>query len=463
MKQNDELREFIQKYAEDISPKGKWKQVIFFLGSYIPQKKLKNASAAYANMTDNEEPLLLIDCTLLGSAKEGLLLTTSHLYYNVSLKLDSKPEQGQIPISEISSIFFENVKRKEIGKISFTGTLLYINSKPFAYLLFSSENETKLLNDIFGKLNSAVHTDTTLASRQKPVWAFDGEELIHELSSKEVRVYSPDINTEYCSLFITNARIVKITPNNAQVRAAYTYSPELFFNHIELIEVINIIIKDEGFGKSTLKLELFGGAQALFTAKTGIIKELDKYLKEALKKVIPVVLLEDPDEEFLFKEPDKSSYFNAFCTEEFWAKIIGSTQLKARFCITNKRILYYRIDNIAALSDTSLKYALRKPILSQISLPLSCIKAVIKENKNLSGSTHLHLNCVPLGIFCQSLSIPATDDKVNEIQYDTAMNKDANGMYIARFSQLERYKKQQSQEIAEILSRLLPDIYVKQI
>lgn len=55
---------------------------LYFLGG-IPQVKLQNARYCYANYAPTREtPLLLIDTTLLGSGKRGVLLTDQSVYYS---------------------------------------------------------------------------------------------------------------------------------------------------------------------------------------------------------------------------------------------------------------------------------------------------------------------------------------------------------------------------------------------
>lgn len=47
---------------------------------------MKNVIGTCARLSDGEIPLLLINDKLFGSAKEGILLTTSKLPKNISLK-----------------------------------------------------------------------------------------------------------------------------------------------------------------------------------------------------------------------------------------------------------------------------------------------------------------------------------------------------------------------------------------
>lgn len=80
-----------------------------------------------------------------------------------------------------------------------------------------------------------------------------------------------------------------------------------------------------------------------FIAPPDVIERLDKYIGTALERMIPVITFEDPDEKFLFKEK-ALPYDGAFCSKKFWKTIFGGVRMKARFCVTNKRLLFYHVD-----------------------------------------------------------------------------------------------------------------------
>jgi len=75
---------------------------IFFLDN-IPKKKLRNAIKVYANISNNETPLVLIDDTIFGSAKNGLLLTDKAIYIK-----DSTYEKDFCPLEHIKEVTFNN-------------------------------------------------------------------------------------------------------------------------------------------------------------------------------------------------------------------------------------------------------------------------------------------------------------------------------------------------------------------
>lgn len=70
----------------------------FLVGSEKFKEKIKKAVAAYASVTSDEEILLMCDSTLLGSAKEGYVLTNKNIYINRQKK------KSVVPISEITGV-----------------------------------------------------------------------------------------------------------------------------------------------------------------------------------------------------------------------------------------------------------------------------------------------------------------------------------------------------------------------
>ncbi|MGI6085696.1 MAG: hypothetical protein ACOYIF_09670, partial [Acetivibrionales bacterium] len=158
--ESSKLHEHVEMFADAVTSNGKWKHTKFFIGKYIPEKKLKNAMASYAQLSNDEVPLLLIDDTLFGSAKDGLLMTTSNLYYSTLLKPGETPETGKgcIPLSDIQSIYFDSDDNK-ISSIAASGTIVHINSAPFAYLSNKPFTEITALNDLFSKLSTVGHVD----------------------------------------------------------------------------------------------------------------------------------------------------------------------------------------------------------------------------------------------------------------------------------------------------------------
>ena len=68
----------------------KYKSEIFddkiHINPSFPKQKLKNAIESYANLDENETPLILIDETVFSSSKEGVLITDKTIYFKNQLE-----------------------------------------------------------------------------------------------------------------------------------------------------------------------------------------------------------------------------------------------------------------------------------------------------------------------------------------------------------------------------------------
>lgn len=71
MEEYNELREIINNYGTKLT-----NNFAFYKKNNIPENKLNNAISSYGNSIERENILGLIDTTLLGSAKEGMMFTT---------------------------------------------------------------------------------------------------------------------------------------------------------------------------------------------------------------------------------------------------------------------------------------------------------------------------------------------------------------------------------------------------
>lgn len=85
----------------------------------LPPKKIKNAIASYAKV-NSSEILLLHDSTVFGSAKEGFIMTTTHIFWK-----DTNEQPRSIRFSEVSTII-------ENASSTFIGSGLQINGIPFS-------------------------------------------------------------------------------------------------------------------------------------------------------------------------------------------------------------------------------------------------------------------------------------------------------------------------------------------
>jgi ribosomal protein L7/L12 len=84
----------------------------------LPPQKIKNAIASYAKV-NSSEILLLHDSTVFGSAKDGFIMTSTHIFWK-----DMNEQPRSIRFSEVSTII-------ENASTTFIGSGLQINGIPF--------------------------------------------------------------------------------------------------------------------------------------------------------------------------------------------------------------------------------------------------------------------------------------------------------------------------------------------
>ncbi|MFH1761267.1 MAG: AAA family ATPase [bacterium] len=138
----------IDSQVKTIIPKSnKWPFKNLFYSGYIPKQRLEKAVAEYAGLSKNEIAVFLYDDTLLGSAGEGLLITSQNLYYNVNEKYMGKHKKGCIPLA---NIFTLETQRGPFGSMD-----LSLNMSNFGNIRTpSKKEEQRFLKSLFRMLAS---------------------------------------------------------------------------------------------------------------------------------------------------------------------------------------------------------------------------------------------------------------------------------------------------------------------
>lgn len=134
MEQYNELKEILEQYGKDIL-----ESMSFYSMEEIPEKKLNNAIGAYAESVEKTKVYALVDTTLFGSAKEGMIFTNAGIYMKESFgkpkyiayadivetkvtKLDKEKDCDRVlevtlqneEIIRIESIFFKKTSLKTL-------------------------------------------------------------------------------------------------------------------------------------------------------------------------------------------------------------------------------------------------------------------------------------------------------------------------------------------------------------
>lgn len=103
----NELKDILKEYIGKISSSA-------YYCDDIPYKKLENAIASYATSVDASQVLALIDTTVGGSAKEGIIFTTSSMYGNLFLGSKFEVAYKEIECAEIDEYKYSSIRKKMI-------------------------------------------------------------------------------------------------------------------------------------------------------------------------------------------------------------------------------------------------------------------------------------------------------------------------------------------------------------
>jgi hypothetical protein len=154
--ENEVLFEISDNYFEKLNTGPReWNFFSFAYGIYIPIKKLLNAYNTYAPYDlEMERPLILVDDTLFRSAKIGVLLTNTRLFYRLIDKVGGTCKKNSLPLNEINQLYIDLYKR---------GSNLVINGKKVGIMrAFGMDDfkkrDAKILNNLFDLYLNALHS-----------------------------------------------------------------------------------------------------------------------------------------------------------------------------------------------------------------------------------------------------------------------------------------------------------------
>jgi len=143
------IREIVARYGPMITDDH------FYFQPNIPSKKLTNALRAYAMDVMAEDVLLLYDIS--GDAKEGVILTETHLYAQGILQ-----RPVSIKLSSIEGVAFTK-------GVSDTTTKLLVNGLPFLKLILPEEQATHITHTFAPMLKEIVATFQPQANISAPI------------------------------------------------------------------------------------------------------------------------------------------------------------------------------------------------------------------------------------------------------------------------------------------------------
>lgn len=133
-----------------------------FFAPGIPEQKLRTALGTYAPIQEGEHPLVLIDDTMRGGAKEGALLTDRRLY---ARNLRQKPRW--LDFSEIESVKFTTGKLFRSWKICVNGAEFLVTTVPERATM---EQFSEMLRDIAATLKTRTLPRLSVERGREPAF-----------------------------------------------------------------------------------------------------------------------------------------------------------------------------------------------------------------------------------------------------------------------------------------------------
>lgn len=134
----------------------------FDYGNQISLKKLKNVGKLYADFnSDIEAPLLLVDDTNFRSAKKGVLITTSNIFYRLYVKRGSYAVgTDQIVLNDVEEMRIDIHKGRG-------GSDLLVNGIQVGFMIAFGDtklkkHEAETLNKLFELIIKSLHRDKEL-------------------------------------------------------------------------------------------------------------------------------------------------------------------------------------------------------------------------------------------------------------------------------------------------------------
>ncbi|MBC8264152.1 MAG: zinc ribbon domain-containing protein [Anaerolineales bacterium] len=138
-----------------------------FFAPDLSLEKVKNAVGSYASAAKDEEPLVLIDDTVFGNAKKGVLLTDKAIYAHETME---SPQS--LALSSIKSVSF---------KKGFLSSKIHINGRRFIDCTLPDKKALSLFAEMLGRIPDGFDAHEQAPSRELEV----GTEQIDQFAPSE--------------------------------------------------------------------------------------------------------------------------------------------------------------------------------------------------------------------------------------------------------------------------------------
>lgn len=310
-----------------------------------------------------------------------------------------------------------------------------------------------------------IEKGQTTAISGSTIGFFKDEVIKYEIKKVEITKIEPQFINE-ARLVLTNYRLLLFLDGSA------TFSennPPLhyFSRSMEFADITSINVSSD-----TLKLFFMDNTELNLNIKlSDDLTNLKKELDQAIKSKFSLITFEDEEEKIIYKQ---TLFFNGTsfvdCKDYFrWASIFNSMKTTATLCITDKRIIFYRIEQVEKMEasnniSTSLwttKYIvsanwLKHPSLRILIIPLNYIKTINLKTNIIGGKIKMKLTGVASAWHLEdSLVIPTyliEDEQLKKIPIETSKN--AGKEYeVELFDPTKKY----APKIIEALQQIIPE------
>lgn len=243
----------------------------------IPEKKLNGAVSAIAKDVDPSHIIALVDSTLFGSGREGLIFLGDCFYSKYAgeiIKINYK-DLAKVSMTSVGDTSAVSVELNDGKIITLKSEISYINKEEF----------NNLFNEIIDKQKDA-DVDFQTTSQTQPLFMMD-------VSIKEAYFkmlcnfcFSDDDQVdseEYAA--IMNLMVINDVPKEVRLKMrSYIYNNDSIISNDELIKVLEESV--EAGSVDTVKISVFKDTINLYVKKTHNYNWTDsKYIKSLQKEL----------------------------------------------------------------------------------------------------------------------------------------------------------------------------------
>ncbi|HEX2952567.1 MAG TPA: SRPBCC family protein [Bacillota bacterium] len=395
-----------ETYFDRLTIRGNWWLQRLWAGKYISPQRLAQAVRYYAAMEASEKPLFLFANTHFRSPKYGFLITDRRIYYRVDMKNSWKKAVGSVPLDGASSVCFIV---KEVEGLNLDLPCIYINGESVGSCSYLSASEIDVLNDFFQR-----RARPAANCSEEPNWLAEGERILHVLNRN---IYG--FGWTNTKVYITNMRIAAVPGGTLTLRPTAMDALDSYFKSFALTDIREVAVSPPAFRKDfvnvgRLTMEMHSGQKVTCEGPLVNLVELADWIELTRDEQEPFLRFGDPTEVLLYNDGAGNSY-DIF--SKFYRSVLEKAarlKFSSRMCITNKRIIYYRIENFGGsdhkrYDSSNWSYWYRAPLLSWVEISFDHVVALKTEQARFLPNNGVSLELKEstwIGFITEGIVIP---------------------------------------------------------